>query len=741
MDEIKSIVTMDDGTEITLSHPESMSSEDIEAFALEEYNKSMGVLFNKNDTVVRKTSDGMLELTSPAFFTNDQEKIQAFLDRDDENKSAADISKSSFYQSVLDQRPVASRAAQFLNIPYAGEYMDEAVGNIYGERGTRDMRLMRDAMASERPVETFGLNLAGGVTAAVPLLATLPESVSTGLLGTSTKVAPKMIKASTLGSVAGGLEGLASGYGRGTDPQSRTDKSLEGGAIGSILGTLSGPFAGIMHGTKSAWDAAFGTAVKNIAKQFDISEPAAKVISVTLKDGGDINAAIANIKRAGDEGMIADANKATEALLDAASTYSPEGSIVVSSALEKRMANSRKSGQDLLDDTLGQPPLGPKEAVSNISNRTKNARQKAYDNAYTSPIPYANEKGDAIVGVLDRIPNRIKREAIEKANELMQMSGIKQKDHIKATILDNGDVVFSTDPNKMPNVMQLDYMKRALSGLAYQSKNLDNFGRLTPDGQAYQSLSRDLKNAVSDAVPQYGRAVKIGGDKISEENAFSIGSKLLNKNTPVEDVVLMSRNASDAEKEAAKQGLRYQIENILNNVKNIASNQFSDLDAREISQAVKELSSANSRTKIRAILGSEANMFLAKIDEIAQSSKLLASQAVNSKTAVRQGIKEVNEMIVDDSNFFRGVSVGDAVKSLVSSPVDRPELFRGMYKEVAEVLTRRKSKDAIQALKLINMALRNGAMSEANRQFVVRQLSLAGYASIPAANKKLEEKF
>ena len=742
---------MNDGTEITLSHPEGMSEEELSVIALDEYNKSMGVVFNKNDTVIRDTENG-LTLTSPNFATNDQEKIQNFLDRDDENKSAYDIAKSSMYQSVLDQRPISSRASQFLNIPFAGEFLDEAVGNIDGKRkstpldrtvktsGTEDLRLMRNAMASEKPIETFGLNVAGGVTAAAPIISMLPKSVSSGLLETGPKVVPKMLKAGVIGTAGGGLEGLFSGYGRGTDPQSRTDKMLEGGFWGSALGALSGPFAGIMHGGKSAIDAVFKTSVKNISKQFNISEPAAKVISITLKDGGDINAAIANIKRAGDEGMIADASKATEALLDAASTYSPEGATIVSSSLQKRMANSRQSGGELLDDTLGTPPLGPKEAVGDIANRTKAVRQKAYADAYASPIPYVSEKGDAILGVLDRIPNRIKREAIEKANELMQMKGVKQQDHIKATILDNGDVVFSSDPNKMPNIMQLDYLKRGLSQLAYRSSNLDNFGRLTPDGQVYQSLSRDLKNAVSDAVPNYGNAVKLGGDKISEEQAFNIGSKLLNKKTPVEDVVLLSRNASDAEKEAAKQGLRYQIENILNDVKNIASNQFDDLDAREITQAVKELSSVNSRTKIRAILGSEADVFLPKIDEIAQSSKLLASQAVNSKTAVRQGIKNANEMIVEDSNFFRGTTIGDAVKSLISAPVDKPELFREMYADIAKVLTQSKSTEAIQALKFINVAIKDGNINEAKRQFVVRQLALAGYASIPVVNKEINDK-
>jgi hypothetical protein len=729
---VQSVVTLDNGTKITVEHGENATDAEISQAAIEAYNTEAGVMYNKDGTVVRE-DDGVMSLSSPAYSTNNQEAIQRFLD--DEDVTAADLSKSSMYQSVLDQRPYSSRAAQVLNIPYAGEYLDEAVGNIYGEQGTNDLRLMRDAMASEKPVETFGLNVAGSAAATAPIMAALPEGAAAGLLGAGEKVLPKILKGSVYGSALGGLEGLVSGYGRGKDDEDRKNQAVTGAAFGTGFGTLAGPFAGLIHGGKKLWENFVGTTSSKIAKELGISEPAARVIKETFDSGGDINVAVANIERAGSEGMVVDSGKAAEALLDAASSLSPEGASTATKNLGGRMSRSRENVSDTLDETLGTPPLGPKQAVGDIANRTKDARNKAYEEAYNSPIPYANKKGDVIVSVLDRIPNRIKKEAIEKANELMQISGITRDKHIKAEILDNGDIIFSSDPNKMPNIMQLDYMKRALGNLAYKSSNLDNFGRLTADGQVYQGLSRDLKNAVSDAVPLYGKAVKLGGDKISEEAAFGIGSKLLNTKTSVEDVVLAMRNGSDAEKAAAKQGLRFQIETILNNVKNIASNQFDDLSAREVSQAVKDLSSDNARTKIRAVLGQEADAFLSQIDEVAQSSRILASQALNSKTAPRQVINEFNKAIVDEGNFFRGASLGDAVKSLISSPVNEPKLFREMYADVAKALTESRGPDAIKALRFINKAIKDGNISDDNLNFVTQQLTLTGYASLPTASK------
>ena len=55
---------MNDGTEITLSHPEGMSEEELSVIALDEYNKSMGVVFNKNDTVIRDT---LLQMTKKRY--------------------------------------------------------------------------------------------------------------------------------------------------------------------------------------------------------------------------------------------------------------------------------------------------------------------------------------------------------------------------------------------------------------------------------------------------------------------------------------------------------------------------------------------------------------------------------------------------------------------------------------------------------------------------------------------------
>ena len=63
-----------------------------------------------------------------------------------------------------------------------------------------------------------------------------------------------------------------------------------------------------------------------------------------------------------------------------------------------------------------------------------------------------------------------------------------------------------------------------------------------------------------------------------------------------------------------------------------------------------------------------------------------------------------------------------------------------MYADIAKVLTQSKSTEAIQALKFINVAIKDGNINEAKRQFVVRQLALAGYASIPVVNKEINDK-
>jgi hypothetical protein len=323
--------------------------------------------------------------------------------------------------------------------------------------------------------------------------------------------------------------------------------------------------------------------------------------------------------------------------------------------------------------------------------------------------------------------------AIADANEAIQISGMPANKQIKIIVGDNGKIMFS----ELPNVMQLDELKKSLQSIAYE--NVDEFGRLTGKGSNYNNLATDLRNALSDAVPVYGNAVTIGGDKIAEERAFKLGADLLKTNTQLEDVLSeFGENVSASQVNAAKSGLRNYIETAIGNVKAIASDPTAEaIDARQVIKVVTDLSSDNSRNKIKALLGKEADVLLGQIDEAAQSAVVKASMAVNSKTAQRTAIRETVEEIIKPGiigTAARGepLQVSQKVIQAISGQTDEftESQKQKVFEDVARALTEKKGKSAQAALNLMSNAMKGQNLTDAQNRFLAQQISLIMYGGV-----------
>lgn len=749
METTTSTVKTPDGKSITFTHPDNATSDQILAFAKSAYNAQQGIVFDKGGVKISGT-EGEYSLSSEGYSTNDQEKINKVLE-DYKDVPAADVteniggdmSKSSYYQDVLKQRPYSSFASQMLNTPLiAGEYQDELIGKLDESKQSdlrfkqSDLRLMRDAMESERPWATAGANLIGGVATTLPALAMLPQSVAAGLLGTGTKILPKVLKTAGAGGLLGGLEGLFSGYGSGTTPEERDAQALNRGMWGAGAGAVLPLSFGLgIKAVKGGFDWILGTDISKIAKYFNISENAATLIKNTMPDDGDITQSVRALKKAGDDGMIGDANEAAQVLLDAASTESPQASKIIGDAVQERASKSRSGLETSLNETMGQPVVGVRAAVRDIADKSKIPRSEAYTEAYGTPINYFEPKGQAILDVLKRLPDKVLNDAIERANNAMRMAGTPLNKHIKATIGVDGGVVFT----ELPNVQQLDQLKKTLQEIAYD--NVDTFGRLKGDGILYNNVARDLKETVGDSVPQYKDAVKLGGDKLAEERAFTMGKDLLRPRTTVEDVIdTFGKTASDAEKEAGRKGLRLHFEEVLNRVKAISSGiDVDDNSLREVAQAVKDLSSKEARTKIRLILGNQADKFIRQIEEASKTASLAASQATNSKTAQRLSIADSVKALTEKKKLS-GLNARELVDQVFGDIGDgSDEQKRVIFKEIAKVLTESKGKTAEAALIYVNNAAKGGRISAPQRELIAQALALVGYTSVPQFTESLSQ--
>lgn len=683
------------------------------------------IIAKTGNTRVFERPNGQRYLVSPGFSTTDPKKIRQAL----EGMTGGEISKQSIDESLLEQYPVAARAGEFTRgAPFVGSYADELVGAIAGPEATAGMRALSGAMQRQRPGETLGLNLAGGLTGAAGMAAAAPAAIAGGMSGAigQGSRAAQIARGLAAGAGAGAIEGAVYGAGEGTTPEGRMREAGRGATVGAIGGGVLGGAAPVAAEAASNVIGMFRRSdIDKISREFGISKNAARVIKSTFDQGGDVSAALQNLRRAGKEAMVVDAGPAAQALLDATAASGGRAGAIVRSAVDERMARTNQAVTGALDDALGAPAAGPRTAVEEIAAKTSGARSEAYDLAYRTPINYASAQGRNIEDVLSRIEPKVLASAIEEANADMAARGMRNQ-QIMARVDDAGNVVY----DEMPNVQQLDEIKKALQTIAYE--NVDNFGRLTGKGRRYNDLARQLRDATADAAEPYGAAVALGGDKISEERAFAFGESLLRPGTRTEDIGYeLGRNPSQAQISAAKKGLRTYIEETLGNVRAIASDPTAEsLEARQVIKAVTDMSSGNARKKIRDLMGAEADALLSQIDEAAQSASVRAAMAQNSKTAGRQAIQGTVEELTAPGMVGQAMQ-GEAVnttKALIQAVTGQTSEYTAaqrqrIYEDIARALTQKRGDDALMALRVLDAAMKGQGLTDAQTDQLSKLIS------------------
>jgi hypothetical protein len=526
------------------------------------------------------------------------------------------------------------------------------------------------------------------------------------------------------GALAGSIEGGFAGAGRGQTLEERAslaqEDAITGGAFGGIVGGLT---PAISAGVRNAIDFFKSADIGVIARELGLSPNAARVVKNALSVE-DLPAAQARLGAVGDQAMLADAGPATAQALDTAMAEGGGALRVGREAVEARAAESGPKLRSAFDAILGKPG-GVKAAAREISQGSAAARRTAYNAAFEQPINYASPAGREIEGVLDRIPSKTLNRAVQDANDAMQIAGTKNQ-QIMASIADDGTVTF-TNPL---NVQQLNEIKIQLGGIAEETK--DQFGRLSREGIGAASLASDLRVALTEAVPTYGRAVRLGGNKIAEDNALAMGRGVLTQNVRLEDVAAQMEGASKAEKSAFKRGLREALEEGMSNVRSVASDQ--NLDAREVRQAIQSLSSRATTAKIEAAIGPEAARRISKLME-AEVPQLATRAAVSrgSATAVRQaGQAAVDEVTTPGvlGTLARGEPVG-AVRRITQVLADTtPQADQArraaLMQEIATSLTEVRGTNVTKALDAINEAIAGQPLSEAKSRMIANALSVTG---------------
>lgn len=643
------------------------------------------------------------------------------------------IAEAHIVQSGTGGKVGGFTAKAVQGLPFVGEFIDEGLEKIQPGAGER-LTAMQEAYEVTNPKTALAAEIGGGVVGSLPL-----AIGAVGAAGKAASTGGKVLRGMALGGTGGAVEGAAQGAGA-----AESGARLAGAAEGAMMGgTLGAALGGVMPGADAGGKAILRRIkrldIDTISQNLGVSKKAARVVKSALRND-DMEGAMRAIERAGDDAMLADAGPAARQLLDAAQQTGGEALSVSRDRVNRRAAKQGQQFRRTLDDILGKPE-GIRAAAEEISEKTAPARKAAYDQAFSSQINYASDAGRKIEEVLERIPPKTLQDAINEANEAMLAEGLKNQ-QLLAEIAEDGAVSFK----EMPNAQQLDQIKRALGDFA--AGEVDQFGRKTARGARAQRLAGQLRDAISDAVPGYRRAVRIGGDKIAMDNALDMGRSLLTKRTTVEDVSRIMDGASREVELAAKRGLREGIDTVMENARTtlseIEAGAF-DFDAgqnaaKEALDALRALTVPANLKKVKLVLGDGAKPLISELQRTSDALTLRAALARNSATAVRQAVqgqvKDETQPRLLQRFLGEGGNPLEAARELTRSiagtdPGSMSEAQRQIFAEIADTLTQKRGARANRALKAINQAMQGQPLKERQVEEISRvltgSLASAGY--------------
>ena len=641
-------------------------------------------------------------------------------------ESPVEASKQKRAGEILAQpgaRQGAKGATLLKGLPFVGSYIDELIGDT--PRGQAQVRGLQSALETESPGEALALQATGGVGGGALLGVAGAEAGGAALLNKIAQLprAQKYLSYLGIGTVGGATEGGIYGYGEGTTPAERERKAQEGAVMaGGITGALSVGLPAIGN-TLARGYAQLATLwnrkdVTNIARELGVSPDAAKVIQSVVQQGdSDLADMLAAIDRAGEQGMIADADIATQVLLDAAAATEGGALAITRGAVEGRAKEAGQALERTMDETLvPQPRIGGQAAdvrdiAEDIASQTREARQEAYGQAYNTPINYGSESGQKIMAVLNRIPASTLNRAIQDANDSMKVTGVGQK-QIVANLDEQGNLISFAEE---PNVVQLDYIKRSLGSIGSET---DQFGRPTAEAGRAMQLYRELSGSLSESVPAYRTAVELGGDKIGRDRALEVGENVLKPNVTPRQVIRDLQGLDEGQKLYARVGLRDSIQRTIDNVKATITSPDADINA--LRNVLRDLSSKANQAKVKAVIGTEnAAKLFRELEKANAALSLRAAVATNSKTATRQALqKQIGE--ITEPGALQTLAQGEplsAAKQVIQAVSGATGEYTAaqkgeIMKEIARAMTSARGEEAKRQLRVIYNAVKENRATQ-----------------------------
>jgi len=705
--------------------------------------------WKKEDSIIAEWGDGkfIIELPNGSYnfldqnaglSTGDPEMIKLAMDefaavsqgQEYDGMTTGDRSKLNYYEDIVSQDSFLARGGVFQSgYLFVGEGIDEAyeiAGNAMGKDGEKirkEYNLRIKAFKETRPKEYMAWKAAGAVYSTLPAIISLPTTMYTWMA--SLPILPGVV----LGSAASGsfqaVEGAVSGWlasEGGQRGEAAIQRGVNQGMFGLMLGGLI-PVAPkfLAWGWHKTRNGILESPINEISKAFQISKNAAKLLKKTVMDGGeDLAVVLKRMRLGGTQAMVGDATEATKTLLDMIAASGNEAAEIVSRNILNRSQNAAATLEKGLDTNIAKLPDMPnsppgtvikqdaKIVAENLAIKSAPIREKAYNKAYNTKVDYNSDAGMKVLEVLNRTPDSLKTAAVKEANDILQMEG-KEVGQMVLTVGDDGLLKFV----QQPNMMQLDYIKRALSELAYDPL------KVTGLSKAAGNIRFQLTDALKKLNPDYKKALKLGQEKITRENAIDIGEEALKNSTSVAQLskLLNDKNIGKEEREMVAMGLRASLDRIMGNVKATAN---IGADVQAMKKVLAEFSSSNARKKLRLLIPDDKD-YKAIIKEINKSHAAISLQNavnINSKTFTRTSLQEEATEIIE-GGVIKTLSRGEptlAVAKLVNKILRVKEITAQdravIMKELATVLVEKRGGAAVKQYKELYNAFKNNAMNQ-----------------------------
>lgn len=486
----------------------------------------------------------------------------------------------------------------------------------YGQN-LADIRGTQTQAQEQNPGSYLTGQIGGGIAQGV--------AAGPGILASAPSLGGRMLGGMATGAAGGGAYGVGSG-------ETMAERLVQGGIGAGVGGAVGGVFPAAATAVGAGARRFMGNQAGQAAQAATGIDPATMRTMTGIVAADDMlgPAGRAGMARAGSEAMLADAGPQARMMLDTATQASGPAARVAGERIGARVDRASQAVTKAMDDALGTPE-GVQTVRQAIAKGSQAARGDAYEAAYAKPIDYAAETGQKLEQL---VKSRVPKTAIDRANQMMRAEGVQSK-QIMAQLDNQGEVIGF---EMLPDVRQLDYIKRGLNQLA-EEQPVGALGGKSTMGGIYDKLARDLRDTVKEAVPEYGTALETAADPIRRSQGVKFGAQLLRPNVARDEVEDFIKGATGPEKQAVAQGIRSQIDETLANVKRSIADP--NTDAREAAAAIKQLSSRASHQKVSAVIGQEAaDKLFDELDRASTAFELQAAIAQNSKTFVRQQMQQ-----------------------------------------------------------------------------------------------------